>query len=318
MSSLGSYLRELRERRGVSLEEIARTTRVGRPYLEALEAGEFSQLPAPVFTRGFVVAYCQALGVPADEALAHYGGRVKPPEEIEQASATLRDRTATRGRGSVLVSFVLVIVLGIALIAFALVLQSGRDGGDRRAETSRPSRESQRVERAPAATTDTPPTGVAAVTVAPPSAPAPPPPVPAVTAPPAAPPPAPPFGATRDVAPVAPGSPALPAAERPVPLPAVSLTQQEVTAALGSVTAPYRLVARTSALTWIRVRTDDGRQSDETVPPGQTREWVSNRPFTVSVGNAGGVRFELNGRALPPLGPSGAVIARLVLPAESP
>ena len=59
MSSLGPYLRELRERRGVSLEEMARATRVGRPYLEALEAGEFSKLPAPVFTRGFVREYAR-------------------------------------------------------------------------------------------------------------------------------------------------------------------------------------------------------------------------------------------------------------------
>jgi hypothetical protein len=96
------------------------------------------------------------------------------------------------------------------------------------------------------------------------------------------------------------------------------LTQQEATSAVGSVSAPYRLVARTSAATWIRVRTEDGRQSDETVAPGQVREWVSNRPFTISVGNAGGVTFELNGRRVPSLGPAGAVVTRLVLPTDNP
>jgi hypothetical protein len=99
---------------------------------------------------------------------------------------------------------------------------------------------------------------------------------------------------------------------------ATTLTQQEVTTAVGSVNAPYRLIARTNATTWIRVRTDDGRQTEETLGPGQVREWVSNRPFTVSLGNAGGIKLELNGRTLPPLGPSGAVIGRLVLPSESP
>jgi hypothetical protein len=64
------------------------------------------------------------------------------------------------------------------------------------------------------------------------------------------------------------------------------------------------------------VRTDDGRMTEETVPAGQVREWVSNRPLVLTIGNAGGVSFELNGRKLPALGGSGAVIQRIVLPPE--
>src|SRR5204863_4596885 len=75
MSSVGTYLRELRQRRGVSLEEIARTTRVARRYLESIEADAFDTLPSPVFTRGFIRAYCQALSEPPDEALAEYERR---------------------------------------------------------------------------------------------------------------------------------------------------------------------------------------------------------------------------------------------------
>src|SRR5258708_12605959 len=81
MPSVGSYLRELRTRRGVSLEEISRSTRVLTSYLEALEADDFEALPAPVFTRGFIRAYCQTLGVAPDEAFAIYDGRaVDAPE----------------------------------------------------------------------------------------------------------------------------------------------------------------------------------------------------------------------------------------------
>src|SRR5687768_516526 len=137
MSSVGSYLRELRERRGVTLEEISRTTRVGRSYLEALEAGEFGKLPAPVFTRGFVVAYCQALGVSADEALTRFVGSTASVPDAKVEPTPLRERTPARGRGPVLVSFVLLIVLGLALFAVALVLQSDREIDDRRVEATR-------------------------------------------------------------------------------------------------------------------------------------------------------------------------------------
>src|SRR4029453_6878866 len=75
MSSVGTYLRDLRQRKGVSLEEVARTTRVAQRYLESLEADAFDALPSPVFTRGFIRAYCQALSELPDEALAAYESR---------------------------------------------------------------------------------------------------------------------------------------------------------------------------------------------------------------------------------------------------
>ena len=90
----------------------------------------------------------------------------------------------------------------------------------------------------------------------------------------------------------------------------------QVQSATSGVSTPYRLVARVSEPTWIRVRTEDGRTSEETVPAGAVREWVSNRPFVITIGNAGGVSFELNGRALPSFGASGTVISGLVLPPE--
>jgi cytoskeleton protein RodZ len=109
-----------------------------------------------------------------------------------------------------------------------------------------------------------------------------------------------------------------PAAARPAtpPVPAAA-PPPSLDLAPGSVSAPYRLVARTSEPTWIRVRTEDGRTSEETVPAGEVREWVSDRPFILTVGNAGGVSLELNGRTLPPLGPRGVVVPRLVVPPDA-
>jgi hypothetical protein len=79
---------------------------------------------------------------------------------------------------------------------------------------------------------------------------------------------------------------------------------------------PYKLVARVTTPTWIRVRMEDGRALRETVPAGAERVWISNRPFVVTVGNAGGVKFELNGRPLPSFGAKGAVVKDIVLPPE--
>jgi len=363
MSSVGTYLRDLRQRKGVSLEEISRTTRVAQRYLESIEADAFEALPSRVFTRGFIRAYCQALGESPDEALATYEGRELPAPfagaGARTATAATHSGTAVarpgaqraadaeaRGRGAVLVSFVLLIVLGVALFAVALVIHP-RDRSERVAVETRPESSSVResAERAAAPVVAAPPAS-APVTPTPagPVASAPRASTPSVLSPapslstPAAPSAAP--SATTPVAPSAPRTaaastpaasgapvptaprpntpaPAAPVAPATSPAPSASVAGPALDNIVGSVTSPYRLVARTNEATWIRVRTEDGRMSEETVPPGEVREWISNRPFVLTVGNAGGVSLELNGRTLPPLGPKGLVIQRIVLPPEA-
>lgn len=308
--SLGSHLRAMRQRRGVSVDEVARLTRVAPRFLEALEADDLVGLPAPVFIRGFIRAYCQALGESPEAALALYheqAGLPPPAATARPVTAAVLPGREPRRHSTVLVSFVLLVVLGIALFGVTLALQSGREPGGRRSgqvpET--------RVE-GPAA-----PEPAAAPAAAPAATPR------AATPGPA--------GASGGVAAAAPAT--MRSAEpRPVPAPALGPASSTATAqaseppaapsdlaaALGPVTAPYRLVVRAAEASWIRVRTEDGRLTEETIPAGQSREWVSNEPFTVTLGNAGGVSLELNGRPLPPLGARGAVVSRIVLPPPRP
>ena len=55
--SFGGWLRQQREIRGISLREIADASKISIRYLEALETGRFSMLPAPVFAKGFLRQY---------------------------------------------------------------------------------------------------------------------------------------------------------------------------------------------------------------------------------------------------------------------
>ena len=68
-AAVGAWLRAARERRGASLDDIARTTRIGKGYLEAIEDGDLSRLPGIAYTRGFVRLYANQLGLSPDEAM---------------------------------------------------------------------------------------------------------------------------------------------------------------------------------------------------------------------------------------------------------
>ncbi len=303
MSAVGAYLRDLRERQGISLEELSRSTRVLHHYLEALETDDLASLPAPVFTKGFIRAYCQVLGVSSDEAIALYDLRAgqsreptgslavpPPPAPDHHARAATSERREGRGRGAVLISFVLLVVLGAALFAVTLALQSGREEVDGKGPADAAAPPQPEPIPTPAAEPAE-------------SAPAPPP----VAAEPLKRPPSTQPSAGASERPAAPPSVTAPSVSAPVP-PSPSTAQ--------SIVSPYRLVARTTETTWIRVRTEDGRTSEETIPANEVREWVSNGPFVLTIGNAGGVSLELNGRPIPRLGASGAVVTRLVLPPD--
>jgi cytoskeletal protein RodZ len=80
MSSVGAYLRGLREQQGLSVDELSRATRVLHHYLEALESDDMASLPAPVFTKGFIRAYCQAIDADLEEALTLYERSAGRPE----------------------------------------------------------------------------------------------------------------------------------------------------------------------------------------------------------------------------------------------
>lgn len=124
LDSLGAYLRELRVAKGLSLEAVARASRVGECYLDALERDALDDLPAPVFTKGFIRAYCQALGEPPDEALARYRKLSSESQPPPATPAQIKPpRRQPRARGPVLVSLVLLIVFGLSLLLVTLVLQ---------------------------------------------------------------------------------------------------------------------------------------------------------------------------------------------------
>jgi len=59
----GPFLRQARDLAGLSLEEIARRTKIGTRYLTAIETENFERLPAPVYLRGFVDQYARQVGL---------------------------------------------------------------------------------------------------------------------------------------------------------------------------------------------------------------------------------------------------------------
>ena len=76
--SVGERLRQAREAAGLSLEDIATSTRIPTRHLESIETSDFARLPAPTYTIGFAKNYAGAVGLDraeiGDQLRAEMGG----------------------------------------------------------------------------------------------------------------------------------------------------------------------------------------------------------------------------------------------------
>ena len=66
LDGIGEELRQERLRQGLSVDEIARRTRISIRYIEAIDADAFDRLPGVVFTRNFVRLYSLELQLDPD------------------------------------------------------------------------------------------------------------------------------------------------------------------------------------------------------------------------------------------------------------
>jgi len=74
--SFGAYLKNQRELRGVSLEDIANARRITLKHLEALEEDRYDDLPAEVFIKGYIRGYGEVLETDVNDLLTAYDERI--------------------------------------------------------------------------------------------------------------------------------------------------------------------------------------------------------------------------------------------------
>lgn len=327
-SAVGGLLRAARLRQGLSVQDVSVALRIRRPYLEAIEDGRLSALPAAAYAIGFVKTYAAALGLDQEEIARRWrdetGSAAARKPELS-FPAPVPERGIPAGA---------LIAVGVMLAA---VLYGGwyhlSGTGQRVADLVHPLPERlSRIETTPASRPGVPQAGPAtaaqAPAPAPPAAPAPPQ-VVAGASPPATEPPRvtlPQSGAWPTGPAVTADSllPPRPAAPNPtsanasplIPPPAAPVAPQEPAAASYGGGEDARVILRARADSWIQVRERTGGTVlfNRVLRPGETYRVPMRPGLLLTTGNAGGLEVVLDGDALPTLGQQGAV--RRDLPLE--
>jgi transcriptional regulator with XRE-family HTH domain len=114
-SPFGEHLKREREMRGVSLEEVSSATRISTKFLEAIESGQWDQLPGGAFNRGFIRSASRYLGLDDDSMVAEYSLETNS----NGASHAAQDATSEMPRDWRLIVALLAVILVVAAALIA-------------------------------------------------------------------------------------------------------------------------------------------------------------------------------------------------------
>ena len=117
----GARMRHVREQRGVSLRQIAQTTKLSVSALEALERNEISRLPGGIFSRAFVRSYAAEIGADPEETVRDFLSQF-PHESVTGAGPAVLANGRSRGRQ--LVARAMMIAATIAVLAVVILFLS--------------------------------------------------------------------------------------------------------------------------------------------------------------------------------------------------
>jgi cytoskeleton protein RodZ len=253
-TTFGAELRKQREIRGISLREIADATKISHRFLEAIEHDDYKNLPAPVFTKGFIREYARYVGLSADALLDHYTSFVKEREVEEEQLAAPRlgvdprpsleiriDRSGSTG--PIVIGAIVVAAIAVAAFFYRPQLRELMRRGSE-------------------------PEVVVATDVA----------VPVAT---------------------------------PSTTPPVSTTSA---AAVATSSKALQLVLIADDDSYVELDVDGESVLREVIERGDQRTFEAERAFLLrTIGNAGGLRATLNGRAMPRFGQEGRVVRNVTL-----
>ncbi|WP_455382738.1 RodZ domain-containing protein [Salinispira pacifica] len=135
MESIGDKLRNTREGRGYTLEQVARDTHIAKRFLTALESEEFAMFPGEPYLLGFLRNYAEYLGLSAQEMVSLYKNLKLQEQPVPMDE--LLEKPAPRTPIIIGVAIVVVAALGLG----AFLIFGGRGAAAPAAKRTAPSTE---------------------------------------------------------------------------------------------------------------------------------------------------------------------------------
>ncbi len=133
MNQIGKELKEIREEKGISLEEVAEKTKIPLRFLQAIENGRWEELPEEVYLRGFIKTYAEVLGLDGKKFVDNYKrsqsqevtpdvpekeAEVGEEEDQDQFLHVPEEDLEEEDQGQFLLIIIILVLVGLGVIGF--------------------------------------------------------------------------------------------------------------------------------------------------------------------------------------------------------
>ncbi len=138
MTELGQKLKEAREAKGLSIDQLHEITKIQKRHLVAIEEGNYDVLPGAFYARAFIKQYADAAGLNGEELLVEYQSTIPQSEnrDVPQVSTGQKTQETMQKSSSLpmadrmpkILIALLVIAFGV-VVWFVIQALTGKDDG---------------------------------------------------------------------------------------------------------------------------------------------------------------------------------------------
>lgn len=135
MTELGNRLKEAREAKGLTLDDVQEMTKIQKRYLAGIEEGKYDLMPGKFYVRAFIKQYAEAVGLDAEEIFNEYKNEIPDSHEDEIPQRVTRiepssRRTVSGGASGKFFDYlpkiiVAVFIIGAIFLVWALIPKGG-------------------------------------------------------------------------------------------------------------------------------------------------------------------------------------------------
>ncbi|WP_435622107.1 RodZ domain-containing protein [Anoxybacillus eryuanensis] len=123
LTELGKRLKEAREQRNMSLDDLQQITKIQKRYLIAIEQGNYVIMPGKFYVRAFIRQYAEAVGLDPDELFEQYANEIPnaQQEELPGELSRVKSRQLSE-QGEKVLDVLPKILIGMLAVGVAVVL----------------------------------------------------------------------------------------------------------------------------------------------------------------------------------------------------
>jgi len=135
---VGSYLRRVREARGLELEQLAKFIRLGLNVLQAIEENNWGFFPTEAYLRSYIGSICEKLSVDKTAVLKRLSAEINSQLGVVIQTSLFEEQNSENGLSSSNISKIIIVAI-LAIIVIMFFINKVLDGSEAKPAPEAPS-----------------------------------------------------------------------------------------------------------------------------------------------------------------------------------